>query len=147
VQQVWQLMLAHVGPMLAADLGRVADVAISGPNTLAIRFPPRYNFLQEQCQAPDRVAHIEGVLAKITGHTCKLRIEAGSGDAAVQRGPALPEAGPSPVRPRRQRSPRAQALVERAEEVLGAQVVREDDGFGEEPANGTALGAAPGDEE
>jgi DNA polymerase-3 subunit gamma/tau len=126
LSQTWQRLLSQVGPMLASDLGRGMP-AISGPNTLAIRFPPRYNFLQEQCQAPERLAQVEGVLARLTGQVWKLRVEAGSEEAS-------PIAGtPSPARPLRPRAQALPPLLQRAEQVLGAQVVREDEGFGAMP--------------
>jgi DNA polymerase-3 subunit gamma/tau len=138
---VWERLLGQVGPMLAADLGRGVP-AISAPITLAIRFPPRYNLQQEQCQAPDRLAHVEGALANLTGQAWKVRVEAGGPEGVAA--PSAPEAGPQPVRPRRPRSEAAQALLRRAEEVLEARVVREDDDFGAGPAGGqTAPAGVP----
>jgi DNA polymerase-3 subunit gamma/tau len=139
VQQVWQHALSQVGPMLATDLGRAGDVAISGPNTLVIRFHPRYNFLREQCQDPERVARVEEVLARITGQDCKLRVEVGGGDAAdVPAG----NGGPVSPAPRRRSAALDSPLIQRAVEVLGAQEVRSDPEFGDEaPAE-----SVPGEE-
>ena len=129
--------------MLGSDLGRGVP-AISGPNSLAIRFPPRYNHSQEQCQAPERLAHIEGVLAKITGQVWKLRIEAGGDEAS----PAFAGAdSPDPQRAVRRLTGSAQALFQRAEETLRAQVVREDEGFGALPAGDKLPEDSSGNEE
>jgi DNA polymerase-3 subunit gamma/tau len=136
---VWDRLLKQLGPMLAADLGRGAP-AISAPNVLAIYFPPRYNVMREQCQAPERLAHIEGVLGKLTGQSWKVRMESGADDGASPEQP-LPRPGAPLARPRRPRSDAAKMLLHRAEEVLGAQVVREDDDFGAAPED------APGKQE
>src|SRR5262249_14865799 len=54
--RVWQELLAQAGPLLASELERAEFPAISGPNTLVLRFPLRYNQPRESGQEPVRVA-------------------------------------------------------------------------------------------
>jgi DNA polymerase-3 subunit gamma/tau len=148
--QVWQQVLAQVGPVLGSELGKADIPAISGPNTLVLRFASRYNFQRERCQDPARLGRIEEALRKVTGRAYALRIEAGAGapdtDASSAHGSGAAET--SPERARRQRDEVLQApLIQRAVETLGAQVIRLDDGFGAAPATAGSQGetARPGE--
>jgi DNA polymerase-3 subunit gamma/tau len=138
--QVWQEVLAQVGPMLASDLVRSEVVAISGPNTLVLRFPLRYNLQREHCQEPAKVARVEEVLRKITGQSWRLRIESSNGIAERGAAPA-PRVGDtenSQLRSQRQRAEiLQQPLLKRAMDLLGAQIVRLDEGFGAAPSDRT----------
>jgi DNA polymerase-3 subunit gamma/tau len=129
---VWQAVLAQAGPMFKGQLEKAGPPAIFGPNALVLRFGPRYNAEREHCSEPTRVQRIEGLLRQVTGHACQLRIESvGSGAVA-----ASPEADATTSQPR-SRLQRADAahepLLKRAVDVLGAQVVRMDEGFGTAP--------------
>jgi DNA polymerase III subunit gamma/tau len=131
---VWLQVLAQVGPMLASELGKAGDVAISAPNTLVLRFPARYNLLREQCQEPGRVARVEDVLRRVTGQACTLRFEIGGAEPAVS--PATAEEAPeaSLSRSRRLRAEAMkQPLLKRAIDLMGADILRMDDGFGAVP--------------
>ena len=120
--------------MLASDLEKAEIPAISGPNTLVLRFPVGYNPEREHCQEPARVARIEELLRKLTGRAWNLRIESVSGSAAASPPPAAAETVTSQSRYRRQRAEALQEpLVKRATEVLGAQIVLVDEGFGAAP--------------
>jgi DNA polymerase-3 subunit gamma/tau len=132
--QVWREVLAQVGPMLAGSLEKAEAVAISGPKTLVLRFPPRYNHLQEHCQEPTRLARIEEALSRLTGQAWSVRIESGSNVVAPLPASAA-EVEPSHSRYRRQRTEAMQVpLVQRAFELLGAQFVHApDEGFGAAP--------------
>ncbi len=131
VAVVWREVLKHVGPMLVGDLGKAGLPAIIGPNTLVLRFPVSYNAAREYCQRPENIARVEEGLRKVTGNGCFLRIEVGGGDPAVTKA-SLPEgAESSQSRYRRQRTEAMRVpLVKRAMEVLGAQLVDVDEGFG-----------------
>jgi hypothetical protein len=122
--------------MLAGHLEKAGIPAISGPNTLVLRFAPRYNSEREYCQEPARVERVEEVMRQITGQPCQLRIET----PATPGGTAPPaDSGGDAGSPPRSRQKRADAahepLVKRAIDVLGAQVVHVDDGFGSAPAD------------
>jgi len=143
---VWSQVLRQVGNLLASDLDKAETPAIFGPNTLVIRFPSGYNKERDHCQAPSSVARIEATLKKILGRGYSLRIEsppAVPGKAAPAVVPSV-EAAPAAARPPR-RHPRDEAekepLVKRALEVLDAQVMRADEGFGtaEAPPASSAL--------
>ena len=76
---------------------------------------------------------VEEILQKTTGRAWNLRIETAPGG----NGPAAPEAGPDGnlARTRRQRQEALEKpLVKKAVEVLGAQLLDMDEGFGAEPA-------------
>jgi len=132
--QVWQQVLTQVGPFLASNLEKAESVAISGPNTLVIRFPARYNLHRDHCQEPTCVARTEEALKKLTGKAWSLRVESGSRDAVVAPAQAA-DAENSQSRYRRQRTEALQEpLVKRAIERLGAQIVQADEGFGSAPS-------------
>jgi DNA polymerase-3 subunit gamma/tau len=132
--RVWQEVLAQVGPMMSSQVEKGGPPAIFGPNTLVLRFGPRYNAEREHCSEPSRVQRIEDLLRKVTGHACQLRIESvGSGAVAA---PQEAAAGATTSQPR-SRLKRAEAvqepLLKRAVDVLGAQVVHMDEDFGDAP--------------
>ncbi len=134
--EVWQRVLEKIDrPFLANDLGKSDSLAISGPNSLVMRFPPGYNRPCERCQEPTQVKFLEGLLRQLTGQPWNLRFETGSGVG----GPSTPSAAgedteTSPARLRRQQEEALAApLLKRAVDLLGAQVVRMDDGFGVVP--------------
>src|SRR5262249_6399360 len=72
--QVWGQVLAGVGVMFANSLEKGGFPAISGPNTLVIRFPPAYNGDKDYCQEPTRLQRVEAALQKITGRPWTLRV-------------------------------------------------------------------------
>ncbi len=134
---VWPRILQNMPHLLASQLKRCDLPAISGPNTLVLRFPVAYNAEREFCSQPDRLIRIESDLGKITGQNWKLRAETSlNGATEVQPTPAAaPEAENGLVKARRLREEVEQVpLIKRAVEVLGAQVVRVDDDFNSLPA-------------
>ena len=74
---VWPQILRSVGPMMGNFLEKAGLPAITGPNSLALRFPADYNQAREYCQEPARLAKIEEAVRKSTGHPWILRVEAG----------------------------------------------------------------------
>ncbi len=143
---LWPRIMASCGTMLASQFQIGGFPAISGPNALVIHFPGDYNQAWEHCQRPTSVARVEEALQKFTGQTWSLRIETVDGPPAAP--PERIEATPPP-RPRR--NPREEAekdpLIQRAMNVLGAQVVRVEEGFGEAPAANPRPAELPLDEE
>jgi DNA polymerase-3 subunit gamma/tau len=132
---VWAQVVNNVGGILARDLEKGEGPAISGPNSLVLRFPATYNHSREHCQDPTRVAQVEAALRTITGRPWSFRVEALGAAAAAPLAPPGAPAEQTPSRPRR--NPRDEAeklpLIQRAREVLGATVQRVDEGFGEAP--------------
>jgi DNA polymerase-3 subunit gamma/tau len=151
--RVWEELLEQAGLILSIELRKANYLAISGPNTLVIRFPDGYTDARQHCQEPQRLQRIEGLLRKLTGQPVQLRIETTGGAAsqAASETAAQPRADTTSPLPRNRRQ-RAEAeqepLVRRALDGLAAQIVRIDDGFGA-PTLPTpaAKGVAPGDEE
>jgi DNA polymerase-3 subunit gamma/tau len=134
LSRVWQAVLTQAGPILGAELEKAGELAISGPNTLVIRFRPGYNRAREFCQDPSRVSRVEELLRRVTGQTWQLRIDS-AGGVGVETAPAADDPANSPSRTRRQRAEAVhEPLLKRAIDVLGAQVVQLDDGFGSAPA-------------
>jgi DNA polymerase-3 subunit gamma/tau len=132
LQAIWQAILAQTGPLLSSELQKAEFPAISGPNTLVIRFPARYNQGREHGPASGNVTRIEELLRKITGQACQVRIEALS---AAEAPASPPDAAQLPSRYRRQRAEAVQApLLQRAIDVLGAQIIQVDEGFGAAPS-------------
>jgi hypothetical protein len=98
------------------------------------------------------VTRIEEALKKVTGRVWTLRIEAIPTTAVVDDVASVPPPeAPLPVRPPRRNSKEEaekEPLVQRALEVLGAQMVRADEGFGTRPPEtNLPAPAAPDDEE
>jgi DNA polymerase-3 subunit gamma/tau len=124
---IWSQILRSVGPLLASDLEKGGIPAIIGPNSLVLRFPADYNQSREYCQEPSRLARIEEALRKATGRPWTVRVEAATGTPS----PPLTVAAPTPLAQRRNARAEAEKepLVQRAVEVLGAQIVRVDEGF------------------
>jgi DNA polymerase III subunit gamma/tau len=133
IQDIWQQVMSQIGVMLATELRKIDDVAIIGPNTLALRIPPGYNASGNQYLDSNRLAKVEEALAKIVGQPCSLRLES----TAARPGDKSPiesrnEPGlPSSVKKQRQRTEVAQVpLVGKAMQTLGGQIVQMDDEFG-----------------
>ncbi len=136
---IWQDALAQVGGMMARQAEKAGLPAIFAPNTLVLRFDPRYNAERDYCSEPSRVQRIEESLRRMTGHAWQLRIESVGSGAVAAPAEAAPDATNSPSRSRSKWAEAAQdPLLKRAVEVLGAQVVHVDDNFG-------AASAASGD--
>src|SRR5262249_11038892 len=72
--QVWPEVLRQVGRFLASDLESAGFPAISGPNSLVVRFEVGYNSQRKHCQEPTSVSRIEDTLRRVTGQAWKIRI-------------------------------------------------------------------------
>src|SRR5262249_9314877 len=105
---VWREVLKQVGRMFASEVERAGLPAISGPNTLVLRFPPQYNQQREHCQEPSRLARLEEVLRAVSGQPWSIRVESGDGAAPAVSGDATQDTG---VRYRRQRGEVEEPLV------------------------------------
>ena len=136
--RIWAEFLAQAGPMTAGQLQKAQPPAIIGPNALVLRFEARYTSQGEYCQDPTRVARMEEALRRITGQACQIRVEVVRGSALAKSNESADDAENSPSRYRRQRAEaEKEPLLKRAIDVLGAQIVQFDEGFGAAPA--TAL--------
>src|SRR5262249_45304205 len=134
--QIWPTILAQLGGFLGNHLEKAGLPAISGPNHLVIRFPSGYTNESEYCQkASDRILK---VIRETAGETWNLRIQSAGGEGASSQPPIAASIESSLSRNRRQREEaEKEPLIQKAMEVLGAEIVRIDDGFGAAPAAGT----------
>jgi DNA polymerase-3 subunit gamma/tau len=128
--RIWPDILAQLGPMLAGNLGKSENIAISGPKTLVLRFPSPYNHERDYCQLSTSIARTQEAILKVTGQAWNIRVESASGESM-----AIPvkmaESNNVASSYRRQRADASQEpLVKRAMDVLAAQIVHVDDGFG-----------------
>jgi DNA polymerase-3 subunit gamma/tau len=135
--QVWPQIVRTVGTLLGFELEKAGLPAIFAPNTLVLRFPVEYNQSRVYCQAPERIARVEEVLRKQAGKAWIFRVEGALGTAPLST--EMVQGSESPValsRPRRNNREEAEKepLIKRALEVLGAQLIRVEEGFGNVPA-------------
>jgi DNA polymerase-3 subunit gamma/tau len=129
--KVWEKVLGMIGAIHAREMSRGGVPAIFAPNTLVLRFPPAYTQSWEFCQEAERLGRLEEALRKVTGQAWKLRLESTPGNGAALADSTVP---PSVVRPRRNEAEDAEKvpLIRRAIDIMGARVVRVDEGFGED---------------
>jgi DNA polymerase-3 subunit gamma/tau len=144
---IWQQVVARVGLLLGNDLMKAEIPAIFGPNALVIRFPAAYNKEREFCSDPAQLGRVEDALRRITGRSCSVRIESSAGAAAA--GPVPEAENVPPAQPRRNARDEAEKepLIQRAVEVLGAQILRAPDGYGAALDVRTESPDRPADEE
>jgi DNA polymerase-3 subunit gamma/tau len=129
IQVIWQQVIDNSGFAIRAELQKVKSLAISGPNALVLRVSRRYN-LNGMFMEPARSAKIEEQLSALTGQRCSLKVEwldelAADADAPNQT------ATPPPGQQRQIRAGLLQVpFVKQLADVLNAQIVRAEDGFG-----------------
>jgi DNA polymerase-3 subunit gamma/tau len=152
LQAIWQQVIAQAGFAMASDLRKVINVAISGPNSLVLRVSERYNPSGPNAIDPVRLSRIEALVGGVVGQACAVRVEmvrdpGGSTQPAAQSGPT---AAATSVRQTRDKV-RQLPLVQKARDVLGAEILHVDPEFGEtaapaKPADDSAIDG-PADEE
>jgi hypothetical protein len=125
LRTIWSEVLTQVGPFLGRELDRAGLPAISGPNRLVLHFPAEYNRQCEFCSNPDRLNRVLDALERVTGQTWDLRLETAPGQNGHARsgGPTPAAANPPAVL--------QHPLVQSAIDLLGAKLMRVDDGFGQ----------------
>lgn len=127
----WPEILRQLPPILARQVEKAGIPAIIGPNTLALQFPSEYNYERDHCQRPETTGKIADVLRKLTGRAWNLRIDSAGGPAAPRVAVPTEPAEMAAVRPRSSRAEvEKEPLVKKALELLSAQVLRVDEGFG-----------------
>jgi len=115
--------------------------AITGPNRLVLHFSPAYNQQRERCSDPARLNRVLDALQRATGEAWDLRLETAPGsNGHAPPAPAIPTVAPPPAL--------THPLVQSALDVLGAKLLRVDDGFGQaDPAPDDADAPTPDPEE
>ncbi len=123
----WHQALAALGDSgdMAADLGKLAtDVAIFGPNALAVTFPRQYTYQKSACERPDRKARLEEALAAAAGRTVRLEFRLGDETAAKPVERAAPASETLVQKAQRRREMERDPLVRQAMELFDADVER-----------------------
>jgi DNA polymerase III subunit gamma/tau len=127
---VWSQVLAQQGQMLSHALEKAGLPAISGPNTLVMRFPAEYNATRDRCQDPENVGRIEQLLQRLTGRNWHLRIESVGGPPdSSARIAEVPDNSQSRL-PLPRDEVAEPPLVQWTRDLLGAQPIKADPGFG-----------------
>jgi len=129
---LWPETVGRLPPLFARSLEKAGVPAISGPNALVLRFPASYTLEQEYCADPGRLARLEEMLAASLGRRCKVRIELATDGQAPPLDSKADAGTASRSRPRRTDVP-VDPLSKRAIDVLEAQILQRDDGFGVAP--------------
>jgi DNA polymerase III subunit gamma/tau len=134
---IWQQIIAESGFALSSDLRKAVPVAISGPNTLVLRVSERYNSPGTNGRDPARWTQAEPLLSRVVGQTCTIRVE------FVREENEAPETQPASGRQVRERVKQL-PQVQKARDVLGAEILQVDPDFGEviAAAPATAAGAS-----
>jgi DNA polymerase III subunit gamma/tau len=131
LEAIWQQVISQAGFALASDLRKVINVAISGPNTLVMRVSERYNVPGSTAIDPVRLTRIETLVSRIVGKPCNLRLETVREEAATGS-PAASGSGTSATSVRQAREKvRQLPLVQKARDLLGAEILHVDPDFGE----------------
>jgi DNA polymerase-3 subunit gamma/tau len=130
---VWDRVLEQVGPVLSAQLRQPPhSQAILGPNTLAIQYASAYNSTYDFVRGERNLDTLRRALKHVTGREWVVRVDlltdpVANGSPSAVEPPTDAPPTPSPVRTRSQLL--ALPFFQAATEVLGAQLMRVDDGF------------------
>lgn len=129
---IWERLLQAAGAMRGAQLRQAQSHAIIGPNSLAIRFEARYSSACDACGSEAGLEAIRSSLKKLTGQDWAVRVErvADTVDTTT-RNVADRKKGVLEL-----------PLFRKASDVLGAQLLRVDDGF-DPTSRPTATAVAP----
>jgi hypothetical protein len=134
---VLQQLIAKSGFALQSDLRKANSTAISGPNTLVFSVSRRYNTGGNTFTDPAQSAKLEEILSGIVGEPCRVKVDWVDDNGAA---PTIKSAAAQAMG--QQRLQRAELLqiplVKKVSEVLGAQIIRADEGFGS-PAKPAAV--------
>ena len=85
LRDVWERFLQHIGEkylILAKHLSLASSYAISGPNSLVIRFPSAYRESRVACEAEASAQRIQDALKRVTGQAIAVRFESDASAAA-----------------------------------------------------------------
>src|SRR5207253_9025879 len=115
-----------------------------GPHSLVLRVSERYNALGPNGATPMRTDRIETLVSKVVGQPCTVRLETVR-DESKAGAASTAATGPAPAalaeRQTREKA-RQLPLVQKARDVLGAEILHVDPDFGE-----VAAPAKPADDE
>jgi DNA polymerase III subunit gamma/tau len=127
---IWKQVLAQLGPIMSHALEKAGLPAISGPNTLVLRFPEEYNATRDRCQDPENVGRLEQLLQQLTGRKWRLQITSvGVVPDPSARIAEVPDSSQSRL-PLPRDEVAEPPLVQWTRNLLGAQPIKADPGFG-----------------
>ena len=123
LEQFWSQVLREIPDTLANHLKNGGNLAISGPNTLEIRFPRSYLFSMNYCQRPEAMAQLQQTCRRILSndlHFCMRADEAAAGSAAGGASPRSRRNDSDRLRPK---AVEDNAFVQSAVSIFGGTVV------------------------
>ncbi len=128
----WEQMRQRLPGIFASQLACANLPAIIGPNLLEIRFPSEYTGAYDFCNEPEKIARISQVIQSITGQGWQVRLSLQrSLDPEASSSERFPTAVlPLPANPSEAVDPRQVPMIQRAMDVLEAQLLRCDPHFG-----------------
>ncbi len=126
-QQLSDYLKAELGPMKGASLDKAGIPAILGPNALAFRFANGYSSAYESCRDDRSIGLMTAALRKRTGQDWRVIVELLDAPAASTGTEVKSPPPPSGVS--RNQELMSLPLFKKAADVLGAQLVKLDDGF------------------
>jgi DNA polymerase-3 subunit gamma/tau len=124
-RSAWTQALAALSDSgdMAADLGKLAaDVAISGPNILAVLFPHQYTYQRSACERPDRKARLEDAVSAAAGQTVRLEFKLGGSAPSRETERPVPTAPTLVQKAQRRREMERHPLVRQAMELFDVEV-------------------------
>ncbi len=149
---IWPRLKAEIGPVIAARLAQTPLLpAIFGPTSLAIRFPNGYTAAVEFLREERSGDELRKALKKITGRDWQVRIDELPADPNAA--PVASANGKAPANvaavPGRRSDFLQLPFIQAAVEMLGAQLMKVEEGFDPSPARalGTVEGAGAADDD
>jgi DNA polymerase III subunit gamma/tau len=124
VATIWSAALARLSGMIVDQAKHCEPPALVAPDRLLVRFKAEYAIFKSACERPEQVAKFEQALAEVTGTSMRVEFALCEEDATQ----------PQPGAPAKAVSQHARLLevmkhpmVQKANELFGAQPVRIDD--------------------
>jgi DNA polymerase III subunit gamma/tau len=126
IAENWPKVLEAIGLSLSTSLKMAGIPAISGPNSLAIRFPADYNAFYKRFQDAEGSDRLAAVLGKLTGKPWQVRVESLGSPPAAQTGAV----DPSRARQQREEQALRHPFVAKVKDSLKASFLQpHDEGF------------------
>ncbi len=137
ISELWPRLKAEVGPVISARLAQTTLLpAIFGPTALAIRFPNGYTPAVDYLRDERNSEEIRKTLKKITGNDWQVRIEELPPDPKLTR--VESSNGKSTGAASKRNDLLQLPFIRAAVDVLGAQLMKVEDGFDPNPVRALA---------
>jgi DNA polymerase-3 subunit gamma/tau len=132
VRRVWPELIKKVGVRIGVPMTRLdpSSLVVAGPNLLVIRVGVGYNWVADECDAPEPRARIEKELWKLLDRPVTVQFERDeSGSAGNVPGTTAP--APAPPVPRQPGDLESEPIVQKVVQLFGARPVNVE--VGDEP--------------